>query len=95
MPVLTLPPLRYLGTVSYGIYLLHMLALNLVRRGVPGQGFAVYFPLTLALSVLLAGLSFRYFESRFLRLKERLAAGPASASPSQAPSPAPASGPAP
>jgi peptidoglycan/LPS O-acetylase OafA/YrhL len=93
MPVLTLAPLRYLGTISYGIYLLHMIALNLVRRVAPEQGFAVYFSLTLALSVLMAGLSFRYFESRFLRLKERLAAGPASASP--APSTAPTSSPAP
>jgi peptidoglycan/LPS O-acetylase OafA/YrhL len=94
MPVLTLSWVRYVGMVSYGIYLLHMLALNLVRRAVPEQGFALYFPLTLGLSVLLAGLSYRYFESRFLRLKERLAAGPAPA-PRAAPSPAPASSPAP
>jgi peptidoglycan/LPS O-acetylase OafA/YrhL len=95
MPVLTLPPLRYVGMISYGVYLLHMIALNLVRRAVPGQGFAVYLVLTLALSVLMAGLSYRYFESRFLRLKERLAAGPSPAKASRAPSTAPASSPAP
>lgn len=95
MPVLTLRPLRYVGTVSYGVYLMHMIALNVVRRAAPGQGFAVYFPLTLALSLLMAGLSFRYFESRFLRLKEKLAAGPSPARPSPAPSSAPASSPAP
>ncbi len=94
MPLLTFSWARYIGTVSYGIYLLHMLALNLVRRVVPDQGFAVYFPLTLALSVLLAGLSFRYFESWFLRLKERLGAGPAP-EPRASPSPAPASSPTP
>jgi peptidoglycan/LPS O-acetylase OafA/YrhL len=95
MPVLTLRPLRYVGMVSYGVYLMHMIALNLVRRVAPGQGFAVNFPLTLALSVLMAGLSYRYFESRFLRLKERLAAGPSQARPSPAPSTAPASSPTP
>ncbi|MBN1207834.1 MAG: acyltransferase [Myxococcaceae bacterium] len=96
MPVLTLSWVRYVGMISYGIYLLHMIALNLMRRVAPGQGFALYFPLTMALSVALAGLSYRYFESRFLRLKERLAAGPAPAAASQvAPSPAPASSPSP
>ncbi|MDY7226001.1 acyltransferase family protein [Hyalangium rubrum] len=95
MPVLTFSWIRYVGTVSYGVYLLHMLALNLVRRLVPGQGMAVYLPLTLGLSVLLAGLSYRYFESWFLRLKDRLGAGPAPA-PRESPSPAaPASSPAP
>ncbi len=94
MPVLTFSWVAYVGTVSYGVYLLHMIALNLVRRAVPDQGFAVYFPLTLALSVLMAGLSFRYFESRFLRLKERLSAGPAPA-PRPEPSAAPASNPTP
>lgn len=88
MPLLTLSPLRYVGTVSYGIYLLHMLALNLVRRVLPDQSLAVYFVLTMALSVAMAGLSFRYFESFFLRLKERLAVGPvpAAAPPAAAPS---------
>ncbi|HEX8435444.1 acyltransferase, partial [Archangium sp.] len=65
------PWVRYIGTVSYGIYLLHMLVLNGVRRAVPGQGTAVQFVLTLALSVLVAGLSYRYFESWFLKLKGR------------------------
>jgi len=94
MPLLTFSWARYIGTVSYGVYLLHMLAFNVVRRLVPEQGFAVYFPLTMALSVLAAGLSFRYFESWFLRLKERLAAVPAS-EPRESPAQAPVSNPAP
>jgi peptidoglycan/LPS O-acetylase OafA/YrhL len=87
------PWVRYIGTVSYGIYLLHMLVLNVVRRLVPGQGTAVQFVLTLALSVLVAGLSYRYFESWFLKLKGRFDwrghAAP------EAPRPAPAETPAP
>ncbi|HYO56349.1 acyltransferase [Archangium sp.] len=70
-PVLGHSWVRYVGTVSYGIYLLHMLALNVVRRAMPGQGAAVYFVLTLAVSVLVATLSHRYFESQFLKLKGR------------------------
>jgi peptidoglycan/LPS O-acetylase OafA/YrhL len=95
MPALTLAPFRYVGTISYGVYLMHMLALNLVRRAVPGQGFAITFLLTLGATVVAAGLSYRYFETRFLRLKEKLAAGPAPEKASPAPSPAPASSPAP
>jgi peptidoglycan/LPS O-acetylase OafA/YrhL len=75
---------RYVGTVSYGMYLLHMLALNVVKRAVPrpvvgwleanvGEWAVVglFFVLGTALSVGLAGVSFRYFESRFLKLKDR------------------------
>ncbi|HVG64266.1 MAG TPA: acyltransferase [Hyalangium sp.] len=95
MPVLTLQPIRYVGMISYGIYLLHMIAWNAVRRAVPGQHFTVNLVLTLGLSMLLAGLSYRYFESWFLRLKERLAAGPSPAKASHRASPAPASSPTP
>jgi peptidoglycan/LPS O-acetylase OafA/YrhL len=95
MPVLTLRPIRYVGMISYGVYLLHMIAWNGVRRVLPGQDFAVNLVLTLAVTVLMAGLSYRYFESWFLRLKERLAPGPRSEKVSQVPSPAPASSPTP
>ncbi|MFY0571580.1 acyltransferase family protein [Archangium lansingense] len=70
-PVLGHAWVRYVGTVSYGVYLMHMLALNLVRRVVPGQGVAVYFVLTLLVSVAVATLSHRYFESWFIKLKGR------------------------
>ncbi|WP_232537577.1 acyltransferase family protein [Cystobacter fuscus] len=83
MPVLGLSWVRYVGTVSYGVYLLHMLVFNLVRRAMPrpftsllesslGSGMVVFvnFVLGLGVSVLLAGLSHRYFESRFLAWKE-------------------------
>ncbi|WPB78529.1 acyltransferase [Archangium violaceum] len=70
-PVLGHAWVRYVGTVSYGVYLLHMLALNVVRKALPGQGVAVYFVLTLAASVVAATLSHRYFESWFIKLKGR------------------------
>ena len=42
------PWLRYVGMISYGVYLMHMIVLNLVRRAVPGQGCRRHFVLTLA-----------------------------------------------
>ncbi len=63
--------LRYMGSITYGIYLLHMISLNIVRRVVPFHNEAVYYVLTLALSIGLATLSYRYFETPFLKLKDR------------------------
>ncbi|OJH34776.1 acyltransferase family protein [Cystobacter ferrugineus] len=76
-PLVEHPALRYVGSISYGIYLMHMLALNLVRRLVPHDvvpsPLVVHYVLTLAVSIGLATLSYRYFESPFLRLKNRFA----------------------
>ncbi|MFT6310274.1 MAG: peptidoglycan/LPS O-acetylase OafA/YrhL [Porticoccus sp.] len=68
-----------IGTVSYGIYLFHMLALNLSRKLLPSQDNftdlilyeASLFMLTSLIAFLVAKLSFRYFESYFLALKDR------------------------
>jgi len=84
--VFTLRPLRRLGQVSYGFYVFHdiphiayvKLAQHIARHlpfpGVTlgGVTACIALPATLALSFL----SFRYFESPFLRLKERFAAAP-------------------
>jgi peptidoglycan/LPS O-acetylase OafA/YrhL len=71
--VLANRPIRYIGTISYGMYLLHVLALNFARRViVPGKPAIVAFGVALPVTVLIAGISYRYFEKRFLALKERL-----------------------
>ncbi|MGZ3456900.1 MAG: acyltransferase family protein [Archangium sp.] len=62
--------LRYVGSITYGVYLMHMIALNIVRRVVP-HNVPLYYVLTLALSVGFATLSYRYFEKPFLKLKNR------------------------
>jgi peptidoglycan/LPS O-acetylase OafA/YrhL len=67
-------PLPWLGRVSYGVYLIHMLVLAAIARaagaalpaGSPGRFLAA-----LLASTLLALLSFRYFEKPFLSMKER------------------------
>jgi peptidoglycan/LPS O-acetylase OafA/YrhL len=70
--------LRYLGKISYGLYVFHSLCLYIAAHilgGYPrnaGQ-FAVFWFLALALTVTSAALSYKFLESPFLRLKERFA----------------------
>jgi peptidoglycan/LPS O-acetylase OafA/YrhL len=72
--VLGARPLLAIGRVSYGIYLLHVPVLGLLRRAAPGlvERPEWLFPVALCVSWALASLSYRYFESPLLALKERL-----------------------
>jgi peptidoglycan/LPS O-acetylase OafA/YrhL len=72
--VLEWKPLAFVGMVSYGIYLLHMLVLDVAQRALsrwhvdlPGALFMACFIGTVAL----AALSYRFFERPLLRLKDR------------------------
>lgn len=71
--------LRYLGQISYGLYVFHEFVSELVSaaakhwpraglRGTPYSGI-----LDLALTITLAALSYQFVERPFLRLKERYA----------------------
>jgi len=64
-------PVRYLGTISYGMYLLHMLSLNAAKKLTGGDGWLFLFT-GLAITILAATLSYRFLETPFLRLKERI-----------------------
>ena len=76
-----LRPLRRLGEISYGVYVFHDMFHGLYLRAtqrvfgyhVSLQSMLATMLLAFVLSVLLASLSFRYFESPFLRLKSRFA----------------------
>jgi peptidoglycan/LPS O-acetylase OafA/YrhL len=71
--VLQYKPLAYVGTLSYGIYLMH----QFVRTGVEKvlnrldihEGL-VLFVATALVTTAVAAVSFRGFESRFLKRKQ-------------------------
>ena len=68
--------LARIGVVSYGIYLLQYVAMDIARRllqRVESGSTELLFVLTMLLSWLAAEISFRTFERFFLRLKERFA----------------------
>ncbi len=71
--LLSNPVARHVGTVSYGMYLLHMLSMNVVARAVPGAGAIGKFVLGSLLVTALATPSYYLFEKRLLDLKDRLA----------------------
>jgi peptidoglycan/LPS O-acetylase OafA/YrhL len=64
-------PLRLVGVVSYGVYLMHMLAANAVRP-LLGHDLGVdVFAAAAAVAVAMAYVSYRFFETPILRLKTR------------------------
>ena len=73
-PFLRFRPLAYIGLVSYGMYLLNTLVLDVVNPVMNRIGLRhplLKFPVFVAATVLVAGISYRFFETPFLRLKDR------------------------
>jgi peptidoglycan/LPS O-acetylase OafA/YrhL len=71
-------PVVYLGRISFGLYVYHELALDIITRLPIGHAASFANPLswlkaasTLGLTILMASLSYRYFETPFLKLKKR------------------------
>ena len=60
-------PLRYIGRISYCLYLCHLLIHNLLQHYVPGLSIYPYALLTFAVSFAIAGASWRLLEARVLR----------------------------
>lgn len=73
MPVLTFPPVVRIGMISYGIYLFHLIALDISRRlsGIfeAAEGGLMHHAGYVIYSLILAELSFRYFEKKFLAMR--------------------------
>jgi len=86
-------PLRWMGELSYGVYLWHMPALGLIARRFTVQGeTGAHIPAlvgTLALSIVLAALSYVLVEQPVRRLSRRLV-GSMTAVARTTPSPGPA-----
>ena len=73
--LLSLRPMVYIGSISYGMYMLHMLCKNLIvkilgKMNVPTDGMEIFI-LTLLAVIVFAGLSFKYYESYFLKLNHK------------------------
>ena len=69
-------PLHYLGKISYGLYLLHPLAIVASIRLCIALGWTndvVVYPTILVAAIGLATISYRFLEAPFLRLKSRFA----------------------
>lgn len=71
--------LSYLGKISYGIYMYHMLLDYCLRMGVPKifvnypkYFFPIYVMALLFLTVIVAGLSYRFIESPIIQIKMRV-----------------------
>ncbi len=75
----SLQPLRYIGRISYGIYLLHDGCISILNHlplhrflGAVADSWIFVVPLRVALAIGIAALSYRFFESPILRFKDRL-----------------------
>jgi peptidoglycan/LPS O-acetylase OafA/YrhL len=58
----SLPPVLWVGRRSYGLYLYHRTLAILIPALIPGMRLTYAAPLVLAISLILAGLSFRFVE---------------------------------
>jgi len=72
--------LNYLGNISYGLYMYHTICIALLFQLLLKLGIwqdqpvlfnIIVYILSPVLTVLIAGLSYRYFESFFLKLKDK------------------------
>ena len=74
-PLLRWKPIARIGVISYGLYLWHLFGLHVSNEVTDALGFEgitgnrIGLPIYLIASVVIAELSFRYFESFFLKLR--------------------------
>ena len=66
---LSFRPIARLGEISYGIYLYHLIGLHVASLFLADAGPWVLTLGMIAVTVVISELSFRFFESHFLRLK--------------------------
>jgi len=65
-------PSRYIGMISYGMYVYHPLAFSITKRWLANGSAPVLFIAGFALTLIMASLSYYLLETWFLKLKGRL-----------------------
>ncbi len=68
------PVLDYLGKISYGLYMYHILVIVSTIKVLMLLNILndwILYPVSIVLTILVAGVSYRFFESRFIRMKTR------------------------
>jgi peptidoglycan/LPS O-acetylase OafA/YrhL len=63
--------LVYIGTISYGMYMMNQLCCNAVPKGLYNYNQYLFFFVTAGLTILAATISYYFYERRFLRIKDR------------------------
>lgn len=69
--------LSYLGRISFGLYVFHVLAKDFAMQLLPktgtyhGSDFVLWLSATFGITVGIAAISYRYFETPFLKIKKR------------------------
>jgi peptidoglycan/LPS O-acetylase OafA/YrhL len=66
--------LNYLGNISYGLYMYHAIGIVLaiaISTSISSATNWLIYPLSFVLTIIIAGLSFKYFESFFLKFKDK------------------------
>ena len=61
--------IKHIGKVSYGIYLMHMLVINTIKRVTMNP--YIVFLLGTILVIIIASITYKYFETPFLKLKDK------------------------
>jgi len=64
-------PIRYLGSISYSLYLYQQFVLGPVRKTLHAAPYSIQVSASIAVLVIVAGCSYRCVETPFLKLKER------------------------
>jgi len=67
-------PLHYLGKISYGIYMYHLLIITISLKALmllhlPSH--VLLYPISFLLTIIIAAISYKYFETPFLKKKAR------------------------